>query len=258
MKPKIVFFGSDSRSEIVLAALKNDGRFELVADPISADVGVLASYGKILTTQEVMAPRLGILNIHPSLLPKYRGATPVPAAILAGEKETGVTIIKLDEKVDHGPVVAQIKLAIEPTDTSQTLLAKAFTVGAAELLKILPTYLAGKIELRPQDHAQATFTKRLTREDGQIDWQNPPEYLERFIRAMFPWPGAWTEVKVKRDTRYEIRRLKILRAHLEKSSHPSRLSSLVIDQVQLEGKNPVTWKQFCEGYGFTMKELAAQ
>jgi len=249
IKPKIVFFGSDSRSEIVLAALKKDGRFDLVTIPAKAEVGVLASYGKILSAEAVAAPRKGILNIHPSLLPKYRGATPVPSAILAGETETGVTIIKLDEKVDHGPIVAQIKLPIAPDDTSQTLLSKAFTAGAVVLLKILPAYLAGKIELRPQEHWWATFTKRLTREDGQIDWQKPPEYLERFIRAMSPWPGAWTPIRVKRDTGYERRRLKILRAHLEKKpSHISHLTSLVIDQVQLEGKKPVSFKQFCEGY----------
>lgn len=242
MKPKIIFFGSDSRSAIVLAALKKAGRFDLVTDPALADVGVLASYGKILSAEEVAAPRLGILNIHPSLLPRYRGATPVPSAILAGETATGVTIIKLDEKVDHGPVVAQVKLAIEPADTSQTLLAKAFTAGAQELLKILPGYLAGKIELRPQEHWWATFTKRLTREDGQIDWQKSPEYQERFIRAMFPWPGSWTYVQTERNTPHVTRKiLKILKAHLANGK-------LVLDQVQLEGKKPVSFKQFQEGY----------
>lgn len=245
-KSKIVFYGSDKYSQIVLTALKRDIRFELVKNPAEAEVGILASYGQILSAAEVAAPKLGILNIHPSRLPKYRGATPVPSAILAGEKEIGVTIIKLDEKIDHGPIVSQIKLAVAPTDTSQTLLAKAFAAGAQELLKILPAYLAGKIELQPQNHNRATLTKRLTREDGQIDWQKSPEYLERFMRAMFPWPGAWTEITIPDrqpdpipDRR--IKRIKILKAHLENGQ-------LTLDTVQLEGKKPVSFKQFREGY----------
>lgn len=239
-KPKIVFFGSDKYSQIVLNALKKDVRFELVENPALADVGVLASYGKILSAQEVQAPKKGILNIHPSLLPKYRGATPVPSAILAGETETGVSIIKLDEKVDHGPIVSQIRLSIVPTDTSQTLLEKAFAAGAQKLLEILPDYIEGKIALQPQNHSQATFTKRFTRDDGQIDWQKSPEYLERFIRAMFPWPGAFTLLR-SASFAGQVKRLKILSAHLENGK-------LVLDQVQLEGKKPVSFKQFCEGY----------
>lgn len=247
---KIVFFGSDQYSQIVLTAIKKDGRFQLVDQPSLADVGVLASYGKILSGEEVNAPRLGILNIHPSLLPKYRGPTPVPSAILAGESETGVTIIKLDEKVDHGPLVSQIKLPISPTDTSQTLLAKAFTAGARELLAILPDYLQGKIKLHPQNHTQATFTHKLTRKDGCVDWQKPPDYLERFIRAMFPWPSAWCFVIIPDRQAKPIpdrknlgggKRLKILKAHLKNGK-------LILDTVQLEGKKPVTWQQFQEGY----------
>lgn len=246
-KPKIVFYGSDKYSQIVLNALKKEARFELVKNPVLADVGILASYGKILSPRQISAPRLGILNIHPSLLPKYRGATPVPSAILAGETEIGVTIIKLDEKVDHGPIVSQIKLPAAQNDTSESLLEKAFRAGAKELLAVLPAYLQGKIKLRPQNHSRATFTKKLTRDDGQIDWQKSSEYLERFIRAMHPWPGAWANVILNtKSLKPETKRLKILKAHLKVLSIKS--SALCLDEVQLEGKKPVSFKQFQEGY----------
>ena len=277
MKPKIIFFGSDDYSVIVLNQICNDERFKVVSisthispspvkdyaktlfeieftvtkkfdkkfqnlmREIKPDVGILASYGKILPKEILKIPKHGILNIHPSLLPKYRGSSPVQTAILNGDKETGVTIFKMDEKVDQGPILAQFKMEVRPDDTAKSLYERLFEAGARVLTTILPAYLKGQIDLRKQEHKKATYTKKLTRKDGKIDWKKPADYQERFIRAMFPWPGAWTEIKVRRDTKYVRRRLKILSAHLEKGK-------LVLDQVQLEGKNPVTWKQFQEGY----------
>jgi methionyl-tRNA formyltransferase len=239
MKTKIIFFGSDKYSQIVFKSLQEDNRWQIVKSlKAKPKVGVLASYGKILTKETLGAFPHGILNIHPSLLPKYRGASPVQTAILEGEKETGVTIIKMDEEVDHGLIVVQFKEEIRPDDTSESLYKRLFTAGAQVLKTILPVYLEGKIKLRKQNHSQATFTQKLTRDSGKIDWQKPADYSERFIRAMHSWPGAWTEIQLKKKDK---KRLKILKAHLEDKK-------LVFDQVQLEGKNPVAWKQFQEGY----------
>jgi len=238
MKPKIIFFGSDQYSQIVFQKLQKDKRWQFVKSlEDKPDVGVLASYGRILKKKELNKPKHGILNLHPSLLPKYRGPSPVQTAILNGEQETGLTIIKMDEKIDHGPIVAQFKEEIKPDDTTNSLYQRLFTAGAQVLNTILPAYLEGKIESREQGHTQATKTKKLTRVDGKIDWQKTAVFNERFIRAMHPWPGAWTEMKIKGKEK----RLKILQAHLEGSK-------LIFDQVQLEGKKPVTWKQFQEGY----------
>ncbi|PJC27986.1 methionyl-tRNA formyltransferase, partial [Candidatus Shapirobacteria bacterium CG_4_9_14_0_2_um_filter_39_11] len=157
MKPKIIFFGSDKYSQIVLKALEKDRRFQIVKNlKDKPDVGVLASYGKILPSEILAIPKYGILNIHPSLLPKYRGASPVQAAILAGDKETGVSIIKMDEKVDHGPIVAQFAEKILLTDTAESLYQHLFTSGAEVLLTILPAYLKDQIELRQQNDSQST------------------------------------------------------------------------------------------------------
>jgi methionyl-tRNA formyltransferase len=207
-----------------------------------ADVGILASFGKILPKEVLSIPKHGILNIHPSLLPKYRGPTPVPSTILAADKETGVTIIKMDEKVDHGPIISQFKEKIFPGETADDLLTRLFEAGADVLINLLPSYLEGKITPRSQNHKEASFTKMLTREDGKIDWKKSPDYIERQIRAYYPWPGTWAEIKLKtKNSKLKTKRLKILKAHVEKKG-------LVLDQVQLEGKNPVTWKQFLEGY----------
>lgn len=256
MKPKIIFFGSDKYSQIVLNAIKKDGRFRIIRNlKNKPDVGVLASYGKILPSEILAIPKYGILNIHPSLLPKYRGASPVQAVILAGDKETGVSIIKMDERVDHGPIVAQFTEKILPDDTAESLYQRLFTSGAEVLLTILPVYLNGQIESRRQDDSQATYTKKLTREDGFVPPKmlktamegNGASFVSRFIRAMFPYPGAWSLVDLRstisddRRLLLKLKRLKILKAHLENGK-------LVLDLVQLEGKKPVSFKQFQEGY----------
>jgi len=253
VKPKIIFFGSDKYASIVLDSLKQDRHFEIIQVVTNQkdlekvrlikpqpDVGVLASFGAIIPKPLLNFPQKGILNIHPSLLPKYRGPSPVQAAILAGDRQTGVTIIKIDEKIDHGPIVSQFTENIQPDDTAETLYQRLFTQGVEVLKTILPAYLEGRIELRQQDHSQATYTQKLTRDDGKMDWQKPADYNERFIRAMSPWPGAWTEIQLK-PTNASLRRLKILKAHLKNNK-------LILDHVQLEGKNPVTFKQFQEGY----------
>ena len=247
---KIVFFTSDQYGTKVLEILKKSPDLEIIKiiqnkkelekiknDQSKPDIGLVASFGALIPSNIINWPKKGLLNLHPSLLPKYRGPIPVPTAILNGEKETGLTIIKVDEQIDHGPIVAQFKKEIKSDDTSESLLNHLLTLGGQALTTILPAYLEGKTELREHNHSQATFTQKLTRDNGKIDWSKPTDYQERFIRAMFPWPGAWSEIKINN----QVKRLKILKAHLENKK-------LILDQVQLEGKKPVIWKQFLEGY----------
>jgi len=223
-KAKIIFFGSDQYSLLVLKSLFGKDGFKpaaVVTTPqallftqfcqgenipiiewpsikkMKPQVGVLASFGKIIHEQILALFPKGILNIHPSLLPKYRGPSPAQAAILNGDKQTGVTIIKMDNEVDHGQIVAQFTEEIQPSDTAEKLYSRLFTNGVEVLKTILPAYLEGRVDLREQDHSQASWTKKLSRDDGKIDWQKPADFLERFIRAMSPYPGAWTEVKLK-------------------------------------------------------------
>jgi len=236
---------------------------KLLEENVSADLGVLASFGQIIPKEIINLFPHGILNIHPSLLPKYKGSSPVRAVIVSGDKETGVTIIKLDEKVDHGLVISQFTEEVQVKDTTETLRKRLFEKSAKVLIELLPHYLKGQITPKKQEHDKAVYTIQIKKEHAFIppkclaaalagktikeEWKIPfikkyslfpgPETLDGFIRAMQPWPLAWTHVTFTKTTK----RLKILKAHLENGK-------LILDEIQLEGKNPVSWKQFREGY----------
>ncbi len=174
---------------------------------------VVASYGKLIPDQILNLPRLGSLNIHPSLLPKYRGPSPIHAAILNGDKETGVTIIKLDEQMDHGPILANSKFQItNPKTGYKELHDKLAQLGAELLIQTLPKYIAGEIKPKPQDHSEATFTKIVSKNDGRINWSNPAETTDRQIRAYEVWPVAWTTLDGKRLKIYSAAPMSVIPA----------------------------------------------
>jgi methionyl-tRNA formyltransferase len=156
------------------------------------DVGVVAAYGEILRKVVLAIPSLGYLNIHPSLLPRHRGPTPVPGAILAGDAETGVSVMKLDAKMDAGPILAQRRVPLPADARAKALTEELFELGAGLLVETLAPYAADQIELIAQDDSQATYTALLKKTDGAIDWGAPAEQIERMTRAYDPWPGAWT------------------------------------------------------------------
>lgn len=173
---------------------------ESLRDPAAAEqlaalrphVGVVAAYGEILRKNVLGIPPHGYLNIHPSLLPHHRGPTPVPGAILAGDTETGVTVMLLDAKMDSGPILAQQPMLLPPDARSDALTEQLFTLGSALLLEALAGYIAGTLIPRPQDDSQATYTKLLNKEDGAINWGADATRIERMTRAYHPWPGAHT------------------------------------------------------------------
>lgn len=238
---------------------------QVLKEKPEADVAVLASYGEIISKEVIEYFPYGILNIHPSLLPKWRGAAPVQAPIIAGENVTGASIIKLDEKLDHGPIVSQFKEEIKETDTTETLRARLFDRGAEVLVELLNPYIKGKVVPKKQKHSEATFASQIKKEHAFLPadyleaaikglslknkWEigfmkdfsiNPtPATINQFIKALSPWPSAWTYVKIK--PKAEHKRFKILTACLEGEK-------LVLDTVQLEGKGPVSWKQFQAAY----------
>ena len=222
MKVKILFFGSSTNSVIVKKALIKAG-YIIANQPDKADLVISADYGQKLPS--------GGLNLHPSLLPQYRGPTPVPYQILNREKESGISIIKMTGEFDAGPIIAQEKVPVLPDDTTPVLLKRCFTSGAKLLVKILPAYLNNKITLFSQDESQATYTHKFTKQDGFISWKEftagAPEHK---IRALFPWPGVWT-------TMPNGKVLKLLPKNL----------------VQLEGKNPIPFPQFLAGYQHLLK-----
>ena len=221
--------------EIVKEKLETAGFTLVDLGNKEVDLIVVASYGKILPKEMLKIPKYGALNAHPSLLPKYRGPAPVPTTILNGEKETGVTIILMDEQVDHGPILASKKFEIgDKKITTPELLKILWELGGDLLVETIPKWIRGEITPQEQDHSKATYTKKLTREDGRIDWDRPVEYIERQIRAFFPWPGVFTFWKGKR--------LKVLKSYINDQG------KFVIDELQLEGKKPTTYREFLLGH----------
>jgi len=168
------------------------------------DCLIVAAYGQILPQAVLDLPKHGALNLHPSLLPRHRGAAPVAGAILAGDEITGVTLMLVDAGLDTGPIVAQATLPVAPDDTTATLTAKLALLAADLLVMSLPHWFAGRLTPSPQDQAQMTLTRQLTIEDRTLDWRQPASILERRVRALQPWPEA--------TTTWQGRLLKVLQA----------------------------------------------
>jgi methionyl-tRNA formyltransferase len=162
---------------------------------LAADLIVLADYGRIMPSAVLGLPRLGALNLHPSLLPRHRGAAPVAAAILAGDPTTGVTLMRMDEGLDTGPIVAQRSITLTGDETATALETRLSELAAELLAESLPGWVAGRLVARPQPETGATLTRPLTRSDGWLDPARPASELERQVRAYQPWPGSWTEVE---------------------------------------------------------------
>ena len=159
---------------------------------LAPDLIVVVAFGQILRANVLEIPPHGCLNVHGSLLPKYRGAAPAQAAILAGETETGITLMLMDEGMDTGPIVAQASCSITPDDTAATLREKLCRLGADLLIETLPPWLAGEISPQPQDDSQAIYCRTIVKSDGRLDWKQPAKMLERQVRAYIPWPTAFT------------------------------------------------------------------
>lgn len=223
----------------------------------SPDLFVIAAYGRILPRRVLEIPRRGSLNVHASLLPRWRGPSPVVAAILAGDRETGVTIMEVTERMDAGPVVAQRSVPIAPDERTATLEPRLAQLGAELLVEVLPGWLAGELRGVPQDESQATYCSLLRKEDGHLRPELDVETAERAVRAYDPWPGAFVW--------YRGERLAIWAAHVA-SSPPDPLPPagrvtvwerkpalsfrngiLVLDLVQRPGGRRLTGQEFLNG-----------
>ncbi len=165
---------------------------------LHADAAVVAAYGLILPKGFLEAPRLGAFNVHASLLPRWRGAAPVPRAILAGDRQTGVTIMEMEEGLDSGPILSQESVAIGPKATAGSLAAELARVGARLLLETLERARRGRLEPRPQDAARATYAPKIANGEGRLDWRLPAASLERRVRAFDPSPGTFFEIRGER------------------------------------------------------------
>lgn len=219
------------------------------------DLIVVAAFGQILKNDVLEMPHYGCINVHASLLPRWRGAAPINAAILHGDEETGVTIMQMDVGLDTGPMLAKKSIRIKPDDTAGSVSQALSTLGADLLIETLPDYLAGKLTATPQPEDGSTYAPMLQKGDGLLDFTQPAVDLERRVRAMNPWPGAWFEwngnpLKVLRASTVSGEKGLASGSRFTVEGRPAVQSSegaLVLDEVQPAGKKAMPGKSFLAG-----------
>ena len=234
-----------------------EGSVQEIQD-LTPDLIVVAAYGQYIKPAILAVPRLGSINLHPSLLPKYRGAAPIQMALADGEQKTGVSIIYISEKMDAGDIILQYELAIDSDDTVETLTPKLAEMGAEMIMETIDLIRLGEAPRSPQDNSLATYVKKLTKEDGRIDWSLPADTIRNRIRGFTPWPGCYCHVSA-----HSAVRLKILWAEVESGEGvPGTILSCNADgplvaagecalrlrHVQPAGKKRMTGAEYLRGY----------
>jgi methionyl-tRNA formyltransferase len=220
---------------------------------------VVAAYGKILPKEILEIPKYGPINVHFSLLPKFRGASPVQQAILEGEKETGVTLMLMNEKLDAGEIIAQEKKEVSKNDNAKTLSDELSRIGAKLLVETLPKWVSGEIKAVPQDEKEVSFCRPIKKEDGKIDWNDPAEKISRKQKAYFPWPGIYAFFPEDGKKK----RLKIIEMETVPGGNGEKPGKtveygkeiavqtgtglIVLKKIQPEGKKEMSIKEFIKG-----------
>ncbi|EKD46893.1 MAG: hypothetical protein ACD_67C00025G0003, partial [uncultured bacterium] len=229
---------------------------------LKPDLVIVAAYGKIIPKAALEIPGFGCINVHVSLLPKYRGPSPIQNALLAGEKETGVTIMLMDQGVDTGDILAQKTAPIKPNDNTEVLMKKLAELGAKLLLETIPLWIEGKIEKIEQDHSKATNCQLIEREDGKIYWIDTAEDIYNRYRALTPWPGVFTYWKNDSSiirlklVSIEIQKINPIEKHVEGEVFEIGESIgvqtaegiIILKEIQKEGKKSTDIKAFLNGH----------
>ncbi len=232
VEQKIPFLVADKLDETVAQQIKH----------LNPDFFVVEDYGLILPSQILTIPKLASLNIHHSLLPKYRGPSPAPSAILDGEKKSGVTIIHMSDKVDAGDIYAQEEYVLKSDETTDSLLTELNLLGAELTVLTIKNILNGNAKRAKQNEKEATHTNYMKKSDGFVDLSSPPseQHLNRMIRAFYPWPSVWTRYSLTSQT-----------------SQKTLIKLLPDQKIHVEGKKPMSYKDFINGYANGEKFLRA-
>lgn len=237
---KLVDFLKENNIPYISTDLKDSESIEKIKS-LTPTVAILASYGAFIPDGVLNLFPKGIINIHPSLLPLWKGPSPIQYSLLNGDTVTGVTLIKLDDEIDHGPIISQRPYNLKGDETTEDLLSILFEIGSTMAEELIIKLENGeKLIETPQDHSNETWSYKIEKKDGQIDVTNPPqkEKLINMIRAFYPWPGVWFQTELKKD----IKLIKLL---------PD-------NKIQVEGKNPMSYKDFANGYEDEGKILLAR
>ncbi len=228
---------------------------------LSLDLIVVASFGRMLQEKLLKLPRYGCLNVHASLLPRYRGASPIQAAILNGDRETGVTIMLVSKKLDAGDIISQESVKIDDNDDYETLSKRLSEIGANLLVRTIPLYISGELKPRPQDKSKASYCGIIDKLSGRIDWNMPARYIVNMVRAFTPWPSAYFTFRGKI--------VKVLKVKVDNlSGKPGMIlstrrklvvatgeRSVRIDRLKVAGKREITGTDFALGYRLKVGDL---
>lgn len=224
------------------------------------DIGVCCQYGLIIPENILNTPKFGTLNVHTSLLPKYRGASPIQTALMNGVTETGVTIMRMDAGMDTGPILTQKTVTIDENENYTTLNEKLAKIAVLELLEAIPPYISGELLPQAQDNTKATYTKILTREDGKIDWLKSANEIYNQYRGLTPWPGVWTTrnekrvklLKIEPNTKYQIPDTTAQHGSWIMEQNKIFIicgnGAIEILELQLEGSKAMESKSFINGF----------
>ena len=235
-------------------------------ESLKPDLVIVAAYGRILSKEILEIPKYKSLNIHPSILPKYRGASPIQHTTLNDEKESGVTVILMDEKMDHGKIVSKINCPVPEKTTYEQLSLQLAELGGEIIVDTIPKWVNNEIEPEAQNEAEASYTKILEKEDGKINWKAEATQIERKVRALNPWPGTWTTWG---NVRLKILKARIFKFSVEKKYPIGQVlvvpqndaavqcdeDFLVLEELQLEGKKPLKSEEFLRGYESFMEAI---
>ena len=233
------------------------------------DAAVVAAYGKILPKKLLSWPSFGIINIHPSLLPKLRGPSPIQTALSQGLKETGVSLMLIDEKIDHGPVISQDSLSVSQTDNYFLLEPKLAELGAQMIARDLPLYLSGKLKPTEQNHSEATFTKLIKKEDGRVSWSESADSIYNHWRAFIKWPGVYTFFNNKSGKQTRLKLIEIEKCATSDVAHQAGEvfvsdrdlyivcgdGTVKLIKVQPENSKILTAQEFLNGYGYVVGQI---
>lgn len=230
---------------------------------LNPELIIVAAYGRIIPKEILEVPACKSINVHPSMLPEFRGPSPIQNAVLAGKKETGISIMMMDEKMDHGDILAQTKIKIDPNESTEDLMKKTAPLSAKLLLETIPGWMEGKIKPKRQDDSKATYCQLIEREDGHIFWNEEAIEIYNKFRAFYPWPGIFSVWEKDRI----IIRIKLVKIRVQKKDPEEKYEIgevfklnkvdigvktakgvIIIDEIQLEGKNPAKIKEFLNGY----------
>lgn len=263
IKPGPVKEFSTAQNILTFQPMKLDEEMTEKIREMGPDLIIVVAYGKIIPRRILEIPRYKSLNIHPSMLPEFRGPSPIQNAILSGKKETGITIMLMDEKMDHGDILVQKKVTIDPDENTEALSKKIVPLSIKLLLETIPDWIQEKIKSRQQDDSKATYCQLIEREDGHIFWNEEAAEIYNKFRAFTPWPGIfsiWEKdnvfirlkiVKIKiqeKDPKEKYEIGEIFRLNPNEIGVKAAKGIVILEEVQLEGKNPSAMNEFLNGY----------